>query len=208
MKKLFALLLAVAMMLTLTACGDKDDDKGVANKPEDVAEAYVKAQIQKDVKAIKPLCFYDFEQELKDEALDEFGSEEEFFEEFGEQCDADIKSWNDAFRTIKKQSQSNLEAVYGEGFRLSAKAGKTTEMTEEDLEDLKEFLEDDYGDYFDPDDLDAIKEGVTVQVTITYSFTDEDGEKGESKQDYEASVIKVGSKWKVAEHYHVYNDEK
>ena len=196
MKKWLALLLAVTMVLTLTACGDKkDDDKGTANKPEEVAKAFVKAELYNDIKEVKGLWVYDYEGMLKDETLEEYGTEEDFFEEISEEYGEDINSWNAAYAQVKKLQKEYMEERYGENFKLSVSADEPIEMDEDELEYLIDDLEDEYEGYIDESALKEVKEGVIVPVTITIK-----GDNQEQEQTYGVYVIKMGKKWKVADY--------
>ena len=195
MKKLFALLLAMAMILTLTACGDKGSDKGVANKPEDVAKAFVKAEALNDMNEMKGLYVHDYEAEMKADALDEYGDEETFFEEFSEEMGEEIKSWNAAFAAVKKMYKEQLEEMYGK-YTLSVDVTDTIEMDEDELEDIKYDLEDYISDgYLSEKDWNNIKAGVIVTVELAI-----EGEENEDKVAYDVYLVKVGSKWKVADY--------
>lgn len=196
MKKLFALLLAVAMLLTLTACGDKDKgDKGVANNPEAVAKAFVKAELLQDVREVKDLYAYDYEAELKDEAIDEFGDEETFFEEFGEEIGEKISSWNAAYAAAKKMYKEQLEEEFGK-YTLSVSVTDTIEMDEDELEDVKGDLEDYVSDgYLSAKDWKSIEEGVIVTVEIVI-----EGEEDEEESIFDVYLVKVDGKWKVADY--------
>ena len=196
MKKLLALLLAMAMILTLTACGgDKDDDKGVANKPEEVAKAFVKAELYNDVKELKGLWAYDYEAMIQDETLDEYGTEEDFFEEAGEEYGEDINSWNDAYAMVKKLQKEYMEERYGKGFKVTVSADKSIKMDEDELDDLIDDLKDEYEGYVNRSDLNDVQEGVIVPVTIVIK-----GDNQEQEQTYGVYVIKLGKKWKVADY--------
>ena len=196
MKKLLALLLAMAMILTLTACGgDKDDDKGVANKPEEVAKAFVKAELYNDVKELKGLWAYDYEAMIKDETLDEYGTEADFFEEAGEEYGEDINSWNDAYAVVKKYQKEYMEERYGKDFKVSITVTDTVEMDEDELAWTVEDLIDSYEDYVDESDLNKVKEGVIVTVDIVI-----EGDEGEDEETYDVYLIKVDGKWKVADY--------
>ena len=204
MKKLFALFLAIAMILTLTACGDKkDDDNGVANKPEDVAKAFVKAETLQDVRELKGLYAYDYEAELKDETIDEYGDEETFFEEFGEEIGEEINSWNSAYAAVKKMYKEQLETVYGK-YTLSVSAVDTTKMDEDALAALKGDMEDYVSDgYLSAKDWESIKEGATVRVKVVI-----DGEEDTDTSHYDVCLVKIGSKWKVVESDFVFVDDE
>ena len=193
MKKLFALLLAVAMILTLTACGDKGSDKGVSNNAEDVAKAIAKAEVYSDIKEMKTLWAYDYEAELKDEALEEFDSEEEFFEALGDEYDEEITSWNDAFAVVKKSEREYLEDRYGEDFTVTVSVEESVEMDEDELADTIAELIDDHEDYVNESDLSKVKEGMIVTVTVVVK-----GENQENENSSDVYLIKVGGKWKVA----------
>lgn len=196
-----AILLSLVMlvsMLSLTACGKKDKaDEGEANNPEDVAEAFVEAWELEDYASMIDLYAYDFEAELKDDALDEFDSEEEFFEEMSAEFDEDVSSWKEVYKAFLKQSDEWLKEDYGDDYTLTVKATGTEEMDEETVGGVINYLLDKYEGYIDEDAVEDIEEAVEVTVEAVIS-----GEEDETTDDLTVTVVKIDGKWKVANWYH------
>lgn len=207
MKKLFALLLAVAMLLTLTACGDKKEDDGVANKPEDVAEEFVKGMMNSDFNRIFNLYAFDYEEALQGESLEYYDDKEAFFEEMSDQYDEEITSWSQLYQIAKQETKAELEEDFGKGYKITVKAGDVVDMGDEDLDELIDEVDDDYGDYTSMRDLKDAEEGKIVTVIITIKGEDEDGEDVEEEKTYEIYMLKMNGKWKVADYSYIYNDE-
>ncbi len=201
MKKLLALLLAIAMLATLCACGKKgDDEKGVKNDPEAVAEAFVEAMELDDIASLIDLYAYDYEAVVQDDALDEYDSEEDFFEAISEEYGEDIDSWKDAYKAVLKESKEYLKDAYGSDYKIKVKASDTVDLDEEELEEVKEDLFD-YDDYIDQDKVEEIEEAKEVTVDASIS-----GEDGEDEGTVVVVVVKYDGKWKVAD-YRFVNDD-
>lgn len=198
MKKLVSIALILCLLVGLTACGKKDKaDEGVANNPEDVAEAFVEAWELEDYASMIDLYAYDFEAELKDDALDEFDSEEEFFEEMSAEFDEDVSSWKEVYKAFLKQSDEWLKEDYGDDYTLTVKATGTEEMDEETVGGVINYLLDKYEGYIDEDAVEDIEEAVEVTVEAVIS-----GEEDETTDDLTVTVVKIDGKWKVANWYH------
>ena len=205
MKKLLALLLAIAMLATLCACGkkDKDSDKGGSNDPEAVAEAFAEAYELEDYAALIDLYAYDFEAELKDDALDYYDSEDEFFEEMSDEYDEKITSWKGAYKAVLKEADEYLKGEYGDDYKLKVKATDTEELDEDEIEDIIDYLLDECDGYVDEDAVKDIDEAMDVTVETSIS-----GEDGEDSSTLIVTVVKIDGKWKVADCEYVYDDEE
>lgn len=198
-----AILLSLVMlvsMLSFTACDKKEkDDESVPNNPEEVAEAFAQAWEMEDYVSLIDLYAYDFEAELKDDALDEFDSEEEFFEELSEECDEDISSWKKAYKVFLDQAKEYMKEEYGDDYELTVEATDTEEMDEEEVEAVINYLLENYDEYIDEDAVEDIEEAVDVIVEISISGH----VYGESViNDLTVTVVKIDGKWKVANWYH------
>lgn len=196
-----AILLSLVMlvsMLSLTACDKKEkEDESAPNNPEDVAEAFVEAWELEDYAAMIDLYAYDFEAELKDDALDEFDSEEEFFEEMSAEFDEDVSSWKEVYKAFLKQSDEWFKEDYGDDYELTVEATGTEEMDEETVGGVINYLLKKYDEYIDEDAVEDIEEAVEVTVEAVIS-----GEEDETTDNLTVTVVKIDGKWKVANWYH------
>lgn len=204
MKKLLALLLAIAMLATLCACGkkDKDSDKGGSNDPEAVAEAFAEADILEDLKAQFDLTAYDYETMYKEDWLDDYGcdDEDEFFEELSEDYDEDISSWNDWYKRKLNNAKESYKDYYGDDYKLKVKATDTEELDEDEIEDIIDYLLDECDGYIDEDAVEDIEEAMNVTVEASIS-----GEDGEDSGIMYVTVVKIDGTWKVADYDYGYS---
>ena len=202
MKKLLALLLAVAMLVTLcTACDKKSKSEGSANDPESVAEDFAKAIEAQDHASLFDLYAYDYEAYLQESTLDEYDSEDDFFEELSEMYDEEIDSWKDAYKAVLNRNKDQLEDEYGSDYKIKAKASDTVDLDEDELEEVKEDLLD-WDDYIDEDEIEKIKDAKKITVDATIS-----GEDGEDEGTVVVIVVKYDGKWKVADYWFDYEDD-
>ena len=187
MKKLFALLLAVVMTLSLCACG--------GGKPEEAAEKFAKAMIENDVKALYGMWCYNAEKLMKESVEEYAEDEDEMFEMFEYVYGAEIESWDDLYDAMQESTEEDLIDTYGEDYKIKVEIDDEDKMDEGDIDDVKDALEDDYEDYIDEDKLDKVKKGYIYTVIVTI-----EGEEDEQEFEYEVSVIKYDGEWKIADY--------
>ncbi|MBQ3202524.1 MAG: hypothetical protein IJB36_02645 [Clostridia bacterium] len=202
MKKLLALLLAVAMLVTLcAACDKKSKNEGSANDPESVAEKFVKAIEARDHASLFDLYACDYEAYMQDNTLEDYDSEEDFFEDISEMYDEEIDSWKDAYKAVLNRNKDQLEDKYGSDYKIKAKASDAVDLDEEELEEVKEDLLD-WDDYIDEDEVEKIKDAKKITVDASIS-----GEDGEDEGTVVVIVVKYDGKWKVADYWFDYEDD-
>ena len=221
-KRLLALLLAVAMLVTLCACNKNASDKESSEKAssekessdkessdktssnknssksaESAAESYVKATIEGDTKTLLSLMLGDyqayFEEEVYGDKKDR-NSLFEVYEEYAEELDLDvtIEDWNDYYSALKKIAAAQNEEEYGEGYSISYRVVETKKIRSSDLEDIQDKYDTDA--YEDYIDVDLIEEGKKVYVRI---FIDSDD--SPEAYIYTVYVVKYDGKWKVVQ---------
>lgn len=202
MKKIVALLLAVAMLLTLSACGKKTEEKTPPNPAEvaTVAEAFVKAHFQRDYKTKFSLCFYDARKEWEDTAIKEHGTAEAFFEMAQKQADAkgieaSVKSFDDYYASYHNFILQECTDRYGEYSLITTVTG-STKMAADDLPAFRDgLLNGTSKAYMDFDTLNAINEVYTVAVNLTI-----EGSKNDYNQNYLITIVLHNGQWLVADY--------
>lgn len=193
MKKLLALLLAVAMLVTLCACGKKDKEGAATDDPKAVAQAFAKASPEQDYNAIFDLTVFDFEQYMKDSLTDQYGEEDTLFAELGEELDKDIDSWKDVYSAMLEEAKADLEDEYG-SYKIKTKVTETVDLDEDEVQDIIEYLKDEWGKYIDEDKVEDISKAKDITVEITVK-----GEDDEETQTRVITVVKYDGEWKMAD---------
>lgn len=197
-KKLLALLLALVMLLALCACGNKssdrsDDDDETASDPEAIAEKYVRLACEMDIAAMFDLCVFDYEQLIKDAALEDYADEEEFFEEISEEYGEEVDSWKDAFAAIKAEAKEELADEYGDDYAIQVEVIESVELPADKLEYVKANLLEDWDGYVNTNKVANISKGMEITVEVTF-----EGEYEEETDTITITMMKCDGKWKVA----------
>lgn len=180
--------------------GDGDDDEKEAASAEDVAVDFVKAEVLEDYVSQFDLAVFDYEAMLKDNVLNNYDSEDEFFEEMSDEYDENITSWKKVFSVILKDAKEYFEDTYGDDYKLKVKATDTEELDEDEIEEVIDYLLDECDGYVDEDALENIKEAMNVTVEVSVS-----GSRDDDAYTIIVTVVKIDGKWKVADYDYGYS---
>lgn len=202
MKRITALLLAVAMLLTLGACGKKDEEKPAANPTEvsTLAENFIKAYYLRDYVTQFSMYLYDARKQWEDKAIEDVGSAKKFFELAQKQADdkgidVTVTSFDSYYEAYRQFILEDCRNLYGE-YKLTTTATGVTKLTEEELPHFRnELLIGPSKEYMDEKTLNAIDEVYIVIVNISV-----DGEKRDYNENYRVYVVNHNGKWLVADH--------
>ena len=213
MKKLLALLLAATMLLTLCACGNKNDQKDEGDTtpaygdppPEDIAaaaEAFIIAYCTQDRLAMFDMYCYDALQQWKDKAVTESGkTEAEICAEAQAQADENGFTFDYPIDTLDKYLQAYHEIdlqykdeAYG-AYTIKVEVLGSVEMTAERVAEYRGIILGAGGDYADVDAVNAITtiHEVTVRLLI-------EGEKKTKDETYSVYIANFKGEWHVAGH--------
>lgn len=212
MKKLLALLLAAVMLLTLCACGKKEEKPAEETKPtygtppaEDiatVAEQFVVALCTQDKLTVFDLFCYDALQQWKDKELAQYDkTEAEYCAEAQAQADEQGLVLEYAIDTMEDylaaghevDAQYKLEA-YG-AYTIRVEAFESTRMTEQEVADWRAVVLSTGGDYASEEAVNTITEIHNVKVRFII-----EGEKKTKNETYLVYVANFQGEWRVAGH--------
>ncbi len=176
-KRVIALLLSVMLVLTLAACGEKDDGggKGSGSKKEyeRIAEDYVEAFFDGDSKAIIKLVddAY-FESIAKNQGDMDKDEAKEYLED-----------------TLETQMQAFSAAMSAVNADVTTKAAESRNASDDELEDIQSTLESSSVDV-EIEELKIVVVAVTVEAEV-------DGDKDKEKFEAEIPVMKVDGEWSL-----------
>lgn len=212
MKKLLAMLLAAAMLLTLCACGDKAADKdtnpsetapSTLEAPataDEVATTFLRAYYFRDYITRFSLTFYDARRQWEDNAIQREGSAEAFFALTQQQAaekgiTVEIRSFDDYYKRFHQFSLDDTYNVYGEN-EVSVTVTESKKMT---ADELNEFRDKQLGaldeKYVDEDAYYAVTEAYVMTVKIVI-----DGTKKDYSESYRVYLVNHNGQWLVADH--------
>ncbi len=190
-KRIFALVLAAMMAMSMVACGG-------ASNPGDAAVEYVEAAAKGEFSDAMSYAIIDVEK-LMDDLIEEVADQQDMsksdaYEMMEEQFDGEykIKNAGDYIDAVGKEMKEEMEDT-----KIKVKLdGEPEELDEDELEEAVSEFEASF-EYIaemgiDPDDYfdaDKVKEGYTVTVVMT----DDDGE----ENDDELTVVKYDGSWKI-----------
>lgn len=203
MKKCLAALLAAVLLLTLTACGKKEETPAMDPTPEaaqELALTFIRAYGLRDMLTYMPCYLYDARQRWEDQELEGHGTEEAFCAVVQQQADekglsVEINSFEDYLRERYNNNLVNMQEKYGD-YTVSVEATASTAMNEETLTTLCANLQGGiYSDYIAEGLVDKITSGYTLEVTFRV-----DGTKTSLNESYNVSVVYCDGQWKVASH--------
>ena len=172
MRKLLCLLLCLLMLVSLAACGDKDnDDKGGKSggktaKPETIVEKFGDCFIDADVAGIFDLINPD----MMEYAMEEEGMSKSDLNEMADEL-------NEQLTTMYEY----IEEMTGEKLNMSFEIADQWDLDEDELADIQ--------DEYDAADV-KIEEGKVFEVELTMEVA------GQAEtQSMELVVVKIGGKW-------------
>ncbi len=212
MKKLLALLLAAVMLLTLCACGKKEETPSDETAPtygtpppEDiasVAERFITAYCTQDKGTYFDLHCYDARQKWKDEELKNSKQTEAEYcaaaqkqaEERGLDIGFAIHNLDD-YLTAKHEVDKiyKLEA-YGT-YTVTATAVDSVKLSETEVAERRGIVLNAGGDYADEAAINTITE--IHKVTVNFVI---DGEKKDLNENYLVYIANYQGQWRVAGH--------
>lgn len=179
-KSIIALVAIVAIVVVVICLAG-------GNGPKAVAENYVRAIIDGDLKTVSKFYPIDFEEYLVD--MSYCYDEEEFFEDYSDEFDCDIDSWKDFYNLYQDEWKEEMEDEYDD-YKFTTEVTREKDISDRALEDDYEYILDDYEDYdFDRDDIKDAKL-ITVKMRLEY-------EDGTERDSYTVCVIKIGGSWYV-----------
>ncbi len=179
MKKLFALLLALIMVFTLAACGEKSDDGDKAGKPEAPAEASYLTPLEINIAMRLEGKFDTLETALPQVTWDWY------VKEYG-------YSKKDVIDNMKMQHESRpiqLKAEYGEDMTVTYTVTSDTAMESDDLTKIAQKLKNLYK-------LDETK--ITEGRNLVYDVILSGSKKETKSSNIPFAVVKFDGVW-----YHV-----
>ena len=186
---LIAILLIAGIVLAVIFLGGKskkkDGEKSSTSTPESVAEAFMTANFEGDMK--KQYNYYVISAEKSAEYYADkmgFSSVEEYLEDMG------YDSVDELLEEEGEKQREDYEDDFGKGYTCSAEADEVTDLEGKDFDEVIERLEK-YEDYID---LDSIEEACEVSGTVTFTCNEEVVE----ERDGSVILVKIDGKWKVA----------
>ncbi|MBQ3202521.1 MAG: zinc ribbon domain-containing protein [Clostridia bacterium] len=174
----------------------KGDDKGTKNDPEAVAEAYIMAQLEGDIKTMLELRPGKYQKYYEEEQYGDDDDAEEMFEyaeEYADELDIDVEidDFDQYYEAMKKITKAENEEELGKGYKFSVKVVDTKDMRNSDLENIQEMYDnDEMEDYINPD---LIEEGMKVYVEVEV-----DGDEDSDSYVITVYTVKYDGHWKVA----------
>ena len=196
MKRIFAILVLAAMMLTMMAsCG--------ASGPEKTAEKYVEAMMDLDLKKASKYAAVDykdiFEAMIESRMAEDEISKKEVLEELSEELDAEIKSYNDYVKHIEKTGKEAMEEMFEDKYKIEVSA-VASEILEEDAKyDALKSASKQYDDQkvIVTEEVNFAKVKECRKVTVkAYVYVD-GSDVFSNVQTLELCMVKIGSKWIV-----------
>ena len=197
MKKLLALLLAMALAITMCACGKKEETPTSA---EEMATTFIRAYCTKDKLTYFPLYLHNERQRWEEQLLKDHGSEEAFCAVVQQQADekglsVEVHSFDDYLREFHNTYLNDAQAKYGD-HTVSTELTKSALMS---AEELASFLESwkggTFAAYVAESELDKITEAYAMTVTFRV-----DGTITDYQETYQITVVLHDGQWKVATH--------
>lgn len=167
MRNILCLLLSLVMLLSLAACGDKDDEGGESGKSaKAVAEQFMDGLADADAEAMFDL--------LPDEVV-EYIMEDEGMSK---------SDWNEQIDYLSeslKEMYEETEEYYGGKLKITYEITDEWDLEDEELEELQE----------DYEDVDVkIKAAKVIEVEAVMNCGDY-----EEPTTFELVVLKIGSNW-------------
>ena len=172
LRKLLCLLLSLLMLVSLVACGDKDEDEGgesggkkTAN-PETIVEKFMNCFIDADVKVAFDLV----SPEMLEFALEDEGMTEEDLDEMVDELNSQLE-----------EMYEYVEEMTGEKLKMTYEIANETDMDEEDLEYIQSV--------YDEADIE-IEAAKVYDVDLIMEIA------GESQTEtMEVTVVKIDGQW-------------
>lgn len=203
MKKWLAAVSAAVLLLTLSACGKKEEGPDLINAPETVDElatTFIRAYYLKDMLTSHPLYLHDARQRWEDQILKDHKTEEAFCDVVQKQADekgmsVEIHSFDDYLREFHQRMLVQLEEKHGK-YTVSADVTACTQMNEEQLASFCASLSGGtFAEYTTEEQIAKITEGYTLTVDFRI-----DGEIKDYEQPYTVHAVLCDGQWKVASH--------
>ena len=205
MKKLLALLLAMVMLLALSACGNKAEEQpsptdGTPDEVLSVAETFLEAYYLRDYATKFSMYLYDARKQWEDAAIKNLGSAEEFFATAQKQAeekgiDVTVDSFDSYYAAYHRFILADCESIYG-AYTVTTTATASVKMSADLLPQFRDnLLAGPSKDYMDAAVLNSINEVYTVTVNIVI-----DGEKKDYNENYLVYVVRYNNQWLVADH--------
>lgn len=199
-KKWICLILALAMVCGLCACGEEDTPVTPSTNYEQVAERFIEAYYLRDYATRFSLTFYEARRHWEDGAIADNGSAEAFFAEAQKQAqekgvEVTVDSFDSYYTAYHQFILQDCQDIYGD-HTVTVKATESKKLESDLLAELVNTqLEAIDADYIDEDALRAVTDAYMVSVTLTI-----DGEKKEHTADYSVYVVWHNNNWWVLTH--------
>lgn len=162
--------------------------------PKNIAKRYTKAAITGDQKAVSRLLAYDDEEAWLSNSglyyLDSDVKEKKFFEKQSDIYEADIDSWNDFYKVIKRNFRDGLEDEYGK-YKISVKVRRSNSISKNKLTTYDEFGSLDEVEKYE---FDSSKASAYKKVTVSWKIS---GEDDTLRDTWDVYLAKVNGFWKV-----------
>lgn len=162
--------------------------------PKNIAKRYTKAAITGDQKAVSRLLAYDDEEAWLSNSglyyLDSDVKEKKFFEKQSDIYEADIDSWNDFYKVIKRNFRDGLEDEYGK-YKISVKVRRSNSISKNKLTTYDEFGSLDEVEKYG---FDSSKASAYKKVTVSWKIS---GEDDTLRDTWDVYLAKVNGFWKV-----------
>ena len=171
-KKLFALILALMMSLSLFACDSKKDDGDKGEKGENSAASTNSAE-----GALKA-HFKALEKADADAYIDVMPEHQKLF--------YDYESIEENVEENISERLSYFEDVYGENIKFNININEVKDLKQKALNEIKEYYASEDINYIE------IEEGKEIEFDLTIK-----GASGEDVSTSNATVIKENGEWKV-----------
>ncbi|MBE6607112.1 MAG: DUF4878 domain-containing protein [Ruminococcaceae bacterium] len=193
MKRILAILLLASMMLVMASCG--------ASGPEKTVEKYVESILDYDFKKASKYVAVDykdmFEMMIAQRMEEGEISKKEVYEELSEELDADIKSYNDYIKYLKKTAKESMEEEFDGKYDIEVSV-VASEILEEDAKyaALKSASATyDSSKIILSEEINLAKVKECRKVTVKAYFYEDKSDVFSYAQSLEVTVVKIGSKW-------------
>jgi len=181
------------MMLVMASCG--------ASGPEKTVEKYVESILDYDFKKASKYVAVDykdmFEMMIAQRMEEGEISKKEVYEELSEELDADIKSYNDYIKYLKKTAKESMEEEFDGKYDIEVSV-VASEILEEDAKyaALKSASATyDSSKIILSEEINLAKVKECRKVTVKAYFYEDKSDVFSYAQSLEVTVVKIGSKW-------------
>ena len=193
MKRILAILVLASMMLVMASCG--------SSGPEKTVEKYVEAMLEFDLKKASKYVAVDykdmFEMMIAQRMEEGDISKKEVFESLSDELDAEIKSYNDYVKYLKKTYEEAMGEEYDGKFDIEVSV-VASEILEEDAKyaEIKSASKNyDDSKIILSEEINLAKVKECRKVTVKAYYYEDGSDVFSNVNTLEVCVVKIGSKW-------------